>query len=695
MGADVGDVPAGYNRNFVYGTLALASNTYVRLVDLSDNAPGTNAEVLYANSLIVPAGCTLDLNGFLLYTRAAQIVGNIVSGSVTQMPDSGPITLGAATPGAISISGELDEWTFFGRAGRFITVEVDPGSGSATPPVLNWVQARVLDTPGTVLTTNSNSGSGQLLVLPDLILPADGTYRVQVRASVANTAATGSYTITIWDVTPDLSDLLLNQQVGGHIETPYSVDRWNFSAVAGTQVRFDLVNVSQPGIKFKLTGPSGWIGFSNLTSDSDLVNLPSSDGYTLTAYGTGGQYGGDYACRLVETVQTDLALGSNFVGQFVGSGQAQIFRISVPAANPMNVVLQNGGAGNANELYLKFNGPPSRGEFDYRFSGLAGPNQQITVPNAYAGTWYVLVYGDTTSTPGDYTLQATTAGMFVSSVTPDHHGGGADAVLTLGGAGFDSTTVVSLVASNGAAYSDNTLSVDSFTQLTVTIPSNSVPPGRYTVRASQPDGDESELTNAFEVEAGGEGRLVTRLIGPRGVGGGSPATYYVEYANTGNAAIRSPLLVVHGTKQPLLALNQELVMPDFWSFWIRLSQCTTNLLAGLGDSVQFLASGRTPGILQPGESVTVPIYYLGVGAHAESFEMSLSWLPTDSNQVIRPITGQPLSGPFRIEDFQVDWSTFKDFMRPVSIDPAAWEIIWANFTSNLGSSGKYLSENRW
>ena len=397
MSQDLGNIVAGYTRNFTYGTLALANNTFVRLVDLADNAPGTNAEAIYVNSLIVPAGCTLDLNGLHVYARLMQIGGNIIGGMPAQMPDSGPITLGTATPGSISAAGELDEWTFFGRAGETVTIVVDPGSASVPTPRLDWVQARLVDTNDTLLATNSNTSAGQILVFPDIALPADGVYRVQVRAHPAYGASSGNYFVSIWDVTPDVSDLVLNQQVLGRIETPYSIDRWNFSAVAGQQVRFDLVNVSQPGIQFKLIGPSGWIGFSNLTSDSDLINLPTSGGYTLSAYGTGGQYGGDYAFRLVETIQTDLALGSNFIGHFVGSGQARIFRINVPAANPMRVVLQNSGAGNANELYLKFNGPPSRGEFDVRFPA-SGSSQQITVPSAYAGTWYVLVYGDTIST---------------------------------------------------------------------------------------------------------------------------------------------------------------------------------------------------------------------------------------------------------------------------------------------------------
>ena len=58
MGQDFGMSGDGFNRNFSYGTIALANNTYVRLVDQADNAPGTNAEALYVNSLVISTGST-------------------------------------------------------------------------------------------------------------------------------------------------------------------------------------------------------------------------------------------------------------------------------------------------------------------------------------------------------------------------------------------------------------------------------------------------------------------------------------------------------------------------------------------------------------------------------------------------------------------------------------------------------------
>src|SRR5262249_52417548 len=117
MSNDLGNVPAGFHDNFAYAELAPANNTYVRLVDSSDNSTGTGAEAVYADTLVIPAGTTLDLNGFHCYARATQIAGSVVSGSVSLVPDGGPVPFGTPTPGAISSAGEGDDWTFFGRAG--------------------------------------------------------------------------------------------------------------------------------------------------------------------------------------------------------------------------------------------------------------------------------------------------------------------------------------------------------------------------------------------------------------------------------------------------------------------------------------------------------------------------------------------------------------------------------------------------
>ena len=107
----------------------MAGNTYLQLVDFSP-AP----EALYVNSLIVPAGATLDLDGLHVYTRAAEIDGTVLHGTIQNVPENGQLALNASTPGTINAAGQVDDWTFFGRAGQAVTVIVDPGSGAPRGP---------------------------------------------------------------------------------------------------------------------------------------------------------------------------------------------------------------------------------------------------------------------------------------------------------------------------------------------------------------------------------------------------------------------------------------------------------------------------------------------------------------------------------------------------------------------------------
>ena len=99
-----------------------------------------------------------------------------------------------------------------------------------------------------------------------------------------------------------MATLELNRQVTGNIETPFSVDRWTFVGVAGQQVQFDLVNSTSTSLRFSLTGPAGFTGFTDLPGDSGLV--------TLTATTAAGH--GEYAVIDVRTAD-GLALAHHAV----------------------------------------------------------------------------------------------------------------------------------------------------------------------------------------------------------------------------------------------------------------------------------------------------------------------------------------------------------------------------------------------
>ncbi|HXG49040.1 MAG TPA: hypothetical protein VNO52_15555, partial [Methylomirabilota bacterium] len=571
MSPDVGTNAVALTGPFAFGKLVLGNDTYVRLVDQSDNSPGPEAEALYVSSVIVPRGCTLDLNGLAVYTRAAQVNGVVTNGTLQQIPDSGPLNSGTPTAASLALSRELDEWTFFGRAGQRFTIVVDTGSTSVLTPRLNYAEVRLLAPDGGLLACGSNTVAGQTVQLSATQLPMDGTYRIEVRAPIQQPAAAGNYLIALWEVIPDVAPLVLNQTMNGRIETPFSVDRWTFSAMAGQQVRFDLINASASGVNFTLIGPSGWVGFSNLVNDSGLVNLPTDGSYTLTASSSNGAYDVAYAFQLLETTQTPLALGQSFSGQFTGSGQAQMFIVTVTNSGPVRVSLLGVPAGNRAELYAARNSLPTRASFAVSAADGSGPNRDLLVPNASPGTLNVLVYGDYVPSPGPFTLQVTSAGVYLTGITPTRSANNTAFDLTVSGAGFESGTTIELLADGGVLAGGATnISVDSFSQLTASFPPGVAPPGVYSVRLQQPDGDTAILTNAFELLDPGEPRLVTRLIMPGSLGRNTMATIYVEYANEGTASMPAPLLALRsadpdGSDRPILTLDESRLVQNFWA----------------------------------------------------------------------------------------------------------------------------------
>ncbi len=172
--------------------------------------------------------------------------------------------------------------------------------------------------------------------------------------------------------------------------------------------------------------------------------------------------------------------------------------------------------------------------------------------------------------------------------------------------------------------------------------------------------------------AGGTGVLKTSIDVPNPVGYHVPSTLYVTYSNVGAAPMPAPLLVLtatmNGQQGAFLSLNSSLAGLGY--------QSNTNP-AGFSQTVQFLASGAIPGVLEPGETETVPVYDGG-------------WLQSQWDLTRPPIY-------FSVGDLDttntqtINWSTLSAGMRPSTINTAAWNAISPVLTANLGSTwGQYL-----
>jgi len=693
MSQDLGNVAAGFNNNFAYGTLAVGSNDYVRLVDLASNSGSSSPEALYVNTLIVPSGSTLDLNGLHLYYRAGEIDGTITAGSATPLAGGGPLQLNTPDPGNLQFAGQVDDWTFFGRAGQPVDVFLHTGSGGTPSPIqppLDEGEVTLLDPNGNQVAIASNSQSGADASILNQVLPADGTYQIEVQAATGDSSATGNYIVAAYDATVYTSTVQLNQTVYGQLNSPYSQDQWTFSAVANTQIQFNLLASASPSLQFSLTGPDGFTGFTGLSSSSGPVNLPISGSYTLTAYSVAGATRA-YSFDLEQTSVTDLTLGIPYQGTLAGNGQAQLFVVTVTSPTVLGVALTDANTSDQNEVYISSGSVPTRDAYQYRFT-TTGANQTLAV-SAQPGTYDILVYNNLVATPGSsFTLLVQGSPFVVTGLTPGKVGNGQPADLLVTGVfplAYQSPNAyqIQFVSAGGTIYPASPLylsptslgigpggseNLNGTMTMAATLPPNTLPAGTYSVLVTDNLGNTQSLPNALTVTAGGTGVLKTSISVPNPIGWHEPSTLYVQYSNVGTAPMPAPLLVLTATQNGEQGAFLSLDPSD-----AGLGYVSNTTPAGFSQTVQFLASGAVPGLLEPGESITVPVYYGG-------------WLTSQWNSSRPPIYFTV--GELDATNTQtIDWGSLKAGMEPGTINQAAWNAIYPTLTAALGATwGQYL-----
>ncbi len=626
MSQDLGDVAAGFQNNFAYGTIALSNGTYVQLVDNSQNVPEAGSEALYVNALIVPAGCTLDLSGLHVYAREMQIDGTVAGGNVNQFPPGGAIGLGTPTPGLINKSSPTNDWTFYGQAGQTVAIVANTGTaGSIAPlqPSINFAEVQLLDPSGNVVASGANTQSGADATLLDVQLPSTGAYTIQFQAAPSQPSSTGYYLVAVWDGTVFQNALNMGQTENGELESPYQSAQWDFTAAANEQINFSLLASSNPGLEYDLTGPNNATIFSDLTASSGLVTLPAAGSYVLTAHWAQPIPGetGAFAFEVNETPQSALTTGTPYQGTLSGSGQAQLFTVTITSPTALSIVLTDANASDENEVYASLGNAPTRDSYQYRYTA-TGANQSL-VQGAQPGTYYILVYDNLVTNPGsDFTLDVQAGPFVLSGLTPGQIGNGQASTLLVAGVfplEYQSSTAyqIQLVSPTGAVYPASPLylaptslttsqTVSGTTTMSATLPANALPAGTYSVLVTDNLGNTQSLPSALTVTAGGVGVLKTSISVPNPIGYHEPSTLYVEYSNVGTAPMPAPLLELTATQNGEQGAFLSLNPAD-----AGLAYASDTTPAGFSQTVQFLASGAVPGILEPGESVTVPVYYAG------------------------------------------------------------------------------------
>jgi hypothetical protein len=355
-------------------------------------------------------------------------------------------------------------------------------------------------------------------------------------------------------------------------------------------------------------------------------------------------------------------------GAFTATDAVDYYVLTTPAGIGLNVSLD--GVSGANELYVAQDRVPSRQDYDVRAIG--GTDASVLLPATFSGTTYYVMAYHADAAAGAYQLLADAVPMAVTGWTPNEVGEAAETLIAIDGGGFVPGMSIELVGTGGTVVSADFVTILSTEAIEATFTEGTLTPGAYDLRVIRPtDGETVVRTDAVTVLPGGEAVLETDLSVPSGLRERQIATIWVEYSNTGTIAMTAPLLVLDadqdGNHAAWFTLDEALRQSSFW---------TSAVPEGVSHSVQFLAGGDTPGILQPGETVRMPVYYVG-------WQGGLN-MSTPINFTLGVLTADDTT--------PADWPGMKDEMKPESISDAAWDVIFDNFTTEVGDTwGDYVS----
>ena len=361
---------------------------------------------------------------------------------------------------------------------------------------------------------------------------------------------------------------------------------------------------------------------------------------------------------LTLSFHTLVANGPASSGTLSPSDNVDLYALHVNGGDNVGLGLDGLTTSAVNELYASFEAIPTRLSYDFRSvkdeTVVNRQNQMLTfTAPPGGGTLYVLVYGDQIDASGSspYRLSATTGPFVVTSITPDQNTNRIDpepgpgflrtspydgrvvpGLVTVSGAGFSDGTTVEFIGSDGSIRLPASTQFVSSSTLVLNLDLPNWPADVYDVRITKGSTIYTS-PHAFTVVAGGAPQLETNIIVPDTLSYLYPTkqTIWVEYANTGDAAMPAPLLTIHVDFDGLITADPTLAIPF---------SGIGGEPAGVTDTVQVMAagSGATPGILEPGDSGRIPIYWIGLGKNHDhpAVTVSLSTLTADDVTWTRP-----------------------------------------------------------
>ncbi|MGA2068563.1 MAG: CARDB domain-containing protein, partial [Thermoguttaceae bacterium] len=235
----------------------------------------------------------------------------------------------------------------------------------------------------------------------------------------------------------------------------------------------------------------------------------------------------------VPTLQLGVPLSTT-----LSTGEDQLYQVSVGAGQTLRVDLTSSDPGASNEIYLRYGAVPTSAVYDAVYQDPLQANQYAVIPSTQAGTYYILVIGQSelsANTP--VTLLAHVLPFEITGVEPDEGGDSSYVTTTITGAQFDPQAIVKLVRPGFAEYEPVSYQVVNSTEIVAIFDLSNAPLGQYDVEVINPSGATAFAPYAYLVEQALAPDVSLGLGGPRVLFAGDAGTYGFTVTNNTNVDI--------------------------------------------------------------------------------------------------------------------------------------------------------------
>ncbi len=349
----------------------------------------------------------------------------------------------------------------------------------------------------------------------------------------------------------------------------------------------------------------------------------------------------------VEITIPTLILNTPTNDSFTAANQDRYFQIQVDAGQTIELELNSAANAGETELYARFHQMPTPFEFDVVAREANQADQRVAIALTRPGTYYVLArsrLGAAATSP--FTMTARGTQFQVDQVSPASGGNTGRVTVEIRGKRFTSSTVPTLVRA-GTIIAAQSVDLRDASLFFATFDLTGQAVGNYDVRLR--DGDVTvSLASGFSVVAGSldANPLRMQILPPQFVRAGRQGTVIVEFENISNTDVPAPLLRV-------TANDAILRMKGATSF--------------VGGEIYFLGISQTglAGTLAPGQRGQVELEFQSTGPVGRDILFDL--LSTKASDAM-------------------DWNAIKSTMKPHLVSNDAWEVIFANIVSSMGTT---------